>query len=212
MKADESIRFEPEEACPPSIALVVGAQGAMLVLAPMVLNVAIAIRSSGLGDSYLTWGVFAAMLICAGITGLQALQLRRFGAGHIVLAWPAAMFIAIMVATISAAGVETFVSLMVVCSLVSDCACMVVADVATDRDAGCFGNGDDADRGERVADRVRQHRGLARGQPGCRWSGDRGRNVGCFSDRGPERGVGVGGWLRRLSASWQDARSRLHLV
>ena len=118
MKADETIRFEPEEACPPSIALVVGAQGAMLVLAPMVLNVAIAIRSSGLGDSYLTWGVFAAMLICAGITGLQALQLRRFGAGHIVLAWPAAMFIAIMVATISAAGVETFVSLMVVCSLV----------------------------------------------------------------------------------------------
>ena len=118
MKADESIRFEPEEACPPSIALVVGAQGAILVLAPMVLNVAIAIRSSSLGDNYLTWGVFAAMLICASITALQALQLRRFGAGHIVLAWPAAMFIAIMVATISAAGVETFVSLMVVCSLV----------------------------------------------------------------------------------------------
>ena len=118
MKADESIRFEPEEPCPPSIALVVGAQGAMLVLAPMVLNVAIAIRSSGLGDSYLTWGVFAAMLICAGITALQALQLRRFGAGHIVLAWPAAMFIAIMVLTVSSAGLATFVSLMIVCSLV----------------------------------------------------------------------------------------------
>ena len=118
MKADESIRFEPEEACPPSIALVVGAQGAMLVLAPMVLNVAIAVRSSGLGDRYLTWGVFAAMLICAGITALQAFQLRRFGAGHIVLAWPAAMFIAIMVLTVSSAGMATFVSLMIVCSLV----------------------------------------------------------------------------------------------
>ena len=118
MKADESIRFEPEEACPPSIALVVGAQGAMLVLAPMVLNVAIAVRSSGLGDRYLTWGVFAAMLICAGITALQAFQLRRFGAGHIVLAWPAAMFIAIMVLTVSSAGLATFVSLMIVCSLV----------------------------------------------------------------------------------------------
>ncbi len=118
MKADESIRFEPEEACPPSIALVVGFQGAVLVLAPMVLNVAIAIRSSGLGDDYLTWSVFAAMLICAAVTALQALQLRRFGAGHIVLAWPAAMFIAIMVATVSAAGLATFASLMIVCSLV----------------------------------------------------------------------------------------------
>ena len=118
MKADESIRFEPEEPCPPSIALVVGVQGAMLVLAPMVLNVAIAVRSSGLGDRYLTWGVFAAMLICAGITALQTFQLRRFGAGHIVLAWPAAMFIAIMVLTVSSAGLATFVSLMIVCSLV----------------------------------------------------------------------------------------------
>jgi len=87
------------------------------VLAPVVLNVAIAIRSSGLGDKFLTWGVFAAMIICAVITALQALQLRRFGAGHVVLSWPAAMFIAIMVLTVTTAGLATFASLMVVCSL-----------------------------------------------------------------------------------------------
>ncbi|MCY4370900.1 MAG: hypothetical protein OXF41_16120 [bacterium] len=116
--AEQSIRFEPEEACPPSIALLVGFQGAALVLAPTVLNVAIAIRSSGLDDSHLTWSVFAAMLICAAITALQAFQLRRFGAGHVVLAWPAAMFIAIMVATISKAGPGTFATLLVVCSLI----------------------------------------------------------------------------------------------
>ena len=115
--AEEPIRFEPEESCPPSVALLVGFQGAALVLAPTVLNVAIAIRSSGLDDTYLTWGVFAAMLICAAITALQAFQLRRFGAGHIALAWPAAMFIAIMVMTISTAGLGTFASLMVVCSV-----------------------------------------------------------------------------------------------
>ncbi len=100
------------------VALVVGFQGAALVLAPTVLNVAIAIRSSGLDDTHLTWGVFAAMLICAALTAFQALQLRRFGAGHIVLAWPAAMFIAIMVTAVSAGGLETFASLMVVCSLI----------------------------------------------------------------------------------------------
>ena len=99
------------------MALLVGFQGAALVVAPMVLNVAIAIRSSGLDDSYLTWSVFSAMVICAGITALQASQVQRFGAGHVVLAWPAAMFIAIMVATVTAAGLATFASLMIVCSL-----------------------------------------------------------------------------------------------
>ncbi|WP_419923666.1 uracil-xanthine permease family protein [Candidatus Poriferisocius sp.] len=115
---EQPIRFEPEESCPPPIALLAGFQGAVLLLAPTVLNTAIAIRSSGLDDSYLTWGVFSSMVICGGITALQALRLRFFGAGHIVLSWPAAMFIAIMVTTISAAGLETFASLMIVCSLV----------------------------------------------------------------------------------------------
>ena len=116
--AEQLIRFEPEEACPFPTVLLVGLQGAMLIVAPTVLNVAIAIRSSGLDDSYLTWSVFAAMLICGVITAGQALQLGRFGAGHVALSWPAAMFIAIMVTTISAAGPATFASLMVICSII----------------------------------------------------------------------------------------------
>ena len=88
------------------------------MLAPTVLNVAIPIRSLGLDDSYLTWSVFAAMVICSAVTALQAVQLRRFGAGHVVLTHPAALFIAIMVATISAAGPGMFASLLVVCSLI----------------------------------------------------------------------------------------------
>ena len=116
--AEQPVQYEPEEACPPSIALAVGFQGAALGIAPIVLTVAIAIRAAGLDDRYLTWGVFAAMLICAAITALQAMQRGRFGAGHAVLTWPAAMFIAIMVAAVSAGGPAMFASLMVVCSLV----------------------------------------------------------------------------------------------
>ena len=112
---DQPIRLEPEEACSPSTALVVGFQGAALVLAPTVLNVAIAVRSAGLDDIYLTWSVFAALLISAAITALQAFQFWRFGAGHIVLTCPAALFIGIMVATVTSAGPATFASLVVVC-------------------------------------------------------------------------------------------------
>ena len=88
------------------------------MLPPTVLNVAVAIRSAGLDDTYLTWSVFAALLIAATITALQALQAWRFGAGHIVLTCPAALFIGIMVATVSAAGPSTFASLVVACCLI----------------------------------------------------------------------------------------------
>ena len=115
---ERPLRFEPEEACPPSVALVVGLQGAVLVVAPTVLNVAIAIRSTGLGDDYLAWSVFAGMVVCGIITAAQALQFGRFGSGHVALTYPAAMFIAIMVVAIEAAGPATFASLMIVCSLV----------------------------------------------------------------------------------------------
>jgi len=117
-RTEQPIRYEPEEPCPAPVALLVGFQGAALMLAPTVLNVAIAVRSSGLDDSHLTWSVFAAMVICATITAVQAFRLRRFGAGHIALCWPAAMFIAIMVTTVQSAGLATFATLMIVCSFV----------------------------------------------------------------------------------------------
>ena len=116
--AEQPIRFEPEEACPPSTALIVGFQGAAIMLAPTVLNVAVAVRSAGLGDAYLTWGVFAALLVSAGITALQAFQVWRFGAGHVVLTCPAALFIGLMVLTISEAGPSAFASLVVACCVV----------------------------------------------------------------------------------------------
>ena len=115
---EQPIRFEPEEACPPSTALVVGFQGAALMIEPTVLTVAVAIRSAGLDDTYLTWSVFTALLVSAVITGLQAIQVWRFGAGHIVLTCPAALFIAIMVATVTTAGPETYASLVVACCVI----------------------------------------------------------------------------------------------
>ncbi len=92
-----------------------GAQGAVLILAPTVLNVAVAIQASNLDDTHLAWGVFTALLITAAITALQAFQVWRFGGGHIVLTSPAALFIAVMAASMSAAGPSMFASLLVIC-------------------------------------------------------------------------------------------------
>ena len=116
--ADQPIQYEPEEACPPIVALIVGFQGAALVLAPTVLNVAIGFRAAGLDETWLVWGVFAGMLTCAVMTALQVFRFGRFGAGHIVLTWSSAIFLAILATTIDAVGPETFASLLVICSLV----------------------------------------------------------------------------------------------
>ncbi len=108
------MQYEADQTCPPLVALAVGFQGAALVLAPTVLIVAISIRASGLDDTYLTWGVFAALLINAVVTALQALQAWRFGGAHIVITGPTAQFIGITVAAVSAAGPDTLASLLVV--------------------------------------------------------------------------------------------------
>ena len=116
--AAEPLQYEVDEPCPPHVAIAVGLQGAALVLAPTVLIVAISIRSSGLDDTYLTWGVFAALLINAAITALQAFQVWRFGGGHIVITGPTTQFIGITVAAVSAAGPSTLASLLVVCCVI----------------------------------------------------------------------------------------------
>ena len=46
----------------------------MLVLPPTVLNVTVAVRSSGLDDSYLAWSVFAALLIKESVNQTQDAQ------------------------------------------------------------------------------------------------------------------------------------------
>lgn len=115
---ERRVRYEAQEPCPPLTALVVGGQGAVLLLAPTVLIVTIAIRAAGLDDAYLTWAVFAALLINAAVTALQARPVWRFGAGSVMIALPTAFYIGISAAAVQATGPATLASLLVVCSIV----------------------------------------------------------------------------------------------
>ena len=112
------IQHEPDEPTSLRVTLVVGAQGAMLIIAPTVLNTTVAIQASALDDAYLAWGVFAALLIAAAVTGLQAVQFWRFGGGHIVLTSPAALFIAVMAAAVSSGGPSLFATLLIISCIV----------------------------------------------------------------------------------------------
>ena len=116
-RADEAIRYQPDEPCPPLIALGVGLQGVMLVLATIVLIVAITARAGNQYESYLTWAVFASLIIAGGLTALQAGRFGRLGAGHILIMGPTPNYVAVSVLALTAGGPALLASLTVAAAL-----------------------------------------------------------------------------------------------
>ena len=92
----------------------------MLTLANTVLFVTITVRAADKGDAYLSWAVFAALIIAGATTALQAARFGRLGAGHVLMSGTAAPFIAIAISVLALTegGPSTLASLIVVASLV----------------------------------------------------------------------------------------------
>ncbi len=88
-----------------------------MILAPVALTVVIVVRIAEESDSYLAWGVFAALLVSGATTVLQAARLGRIGAGHVLMMGTSGAFIAVCVAALVTAGPATMASLIVVSSL-----------------------------------------------------------------------------------------------
>ncbi len=114
---NENVRYEPHENPPPPIALGAGLQAALVILAPVALTVVIVVRIAEESDSYLAWGVFAALLVSGATTVLQAARLGRIGSGHVLMMGTSGAFIAVCVAALVTAGPATMASLIVVSSL-----------------------------------------------------------------------------------------------
>jgi len=116
-RLNKTIRYEPDERCSPLVALGVGAQGITLVIAPTVLIVAITVLATGQGESYLTWSVFAALIIVGIVITLQAAKIGRLGGGHILITGVTPNFIAVSVLALDEGGPSMLASLIVLSSL-----------------------------------------------------------------------------------------------
>ena len=89
----------------------------MIIVAPVVLTVVIVARIAEQPESYLSWGVFAALLISGITTILQAVRVGRVGAGHVLIMGTSGAFIAVCVAALVKGGPATMASLIIVSSL-----------------------------------------------------------------------------------------------
>ena len=113
-QTNDHIRYEPEERLPVLSSFVVGAQGILLVLPPAISIVVITILATGQGEAYLTWAVFAALIIVGIVTALQASRIGRLGAGHMVAVGITPNYIALSVLALDEGGPGMLASLMVV--------------------------------------------------------------------------------------------------
>ena len=115
-RREQGIRYEPDDACTPLLAVGVGVQGVLLVLAPIVLVVAVSALASGQDERYLTWAVFAALVLSGLVTILQAARLGRVGLGHVLVTGVTPNFIAISVIALAEGGPAALASLIVLSS------------------------------------------------------------------------------------------------
>ena len=89
----------------------------MVIVAPVVLTVVIVARIADQPDSYMSWGVFAALIVSGATTILQAVRVGHVGAGHVLIMGTSGAFIAVCVAALVKGGPAMMASLIVVSSL-----------------------------------------------------------------------------------------------
>ena len=111
--ADERVRYEPDEQCPPLVAVGVGIQGALLALAPLVVVAAISGVAAGQDERQLTWTVVAALVVGGIVTILQAARIWRVGLGHIMIMGVTPNYIAVSVLALAEGGPSMLASLLV---------------------------------------------------------------------------------------------------
>ncbi len=114
---NSKIRYEPDEKCPPTVAIVAALQGIMLVLTPTILIVAVAINATGQDDSYLIWATFATLIIVAVVMVLQAIKIGRLGGGHVIITGITPNYIAISILALAQGGPAMLASLVIISAI-----------------------------------------------------------------------------------------------
>ena len=116
-QVNENVRYEPDENPPSLVTIGAGVQASMVLLAPVVLTVVIVARIAGQTEGYMSWAVFAALLVSGATTILQAIRVGRIGAGYVLIMGTSGAFIAVCVAALVKGGPSTMASLIVISSL-----------------------------------------------------------------------------------------------
>ena len=113
----QDIRYEPDERPPLALSIGLGLQYVVLAVAGVVLTPVMMIKIAGSSEAYLSWAVFAALVVSGVTTVIQSVRIGRFGAGYILLMGSSGAFIAVCVSALEQGGPGLMASLVIIASL-----------------------------------------------------------------------------------------------
>ena len=109
-----ALRYQADDKLPPALAIGLGAQLVVLIVAIPVLVPMVVMRAAGATDAYLSWAVFAALAVCGTTTALQAVRFGRIGSGHVLVMSSSAAFIWPCIEAIQRSGPGLLATLVVI--------------------------------------------------------------------------------------------------
>ena len=115
--SNPNVRYEPHERPPAAVALGAGFQAVATIIAPIVLTVVIVGRAAEQPDAYISWAVFAALVVSGISTVLQASRIGRVGSGHVLIMGTSGAFIGVCVAALVEGGPTLMAALIIASSL-----------------------------------------------------------------------------------------------
>ena len=118
VQSRQEVRYEPDERPPGPITVGLGIQYALICIASVVLTPMVMITVAGGSPAYLSWAVFAALLISGVTTAIQARRVGRVGAGYILVMGSTSAFLAVSVSAIEQGGPGMLATLIIASSLV----------------------------------------------------------------------------------------------
>ena len=113
----QDVRYETDERPPLPLTLGLGLQYAVLTVTSVVLTPAILIGTVGGSEAYLSWVIFAALVVSGATTVIQVARVGRVGSGYLLLMGTSSAFLAICLAALERGGGGLLAILIIVSSL-----------------------------------------------------------------------------------------------
>lgn len=116
-KRGTNLRFAGDERPPAPASFIIGFQTAVLVSVPVVVVTTIVARAADQSDAYLSWAIFAAMVIGGLMTIVQAVRIGGIGAGTLTVMGASGASVGVAVLALAAGGPALLGTLVVVSAL-----------------------------------------------------------------------------------------------
>ena len=115
---NETVRYEADDRPPLLLTTGLGLQYTILSLASVVLAPVVLITVVGESEAYLSWALFAALIVSGVATAVQAIRFGRLGAGYLLVMGSTSAFLPVSVTALEQGGPGLLATLIVCSSLI----------------------------------------------------------------------------------------------